>query len=120
MKDILQYKNYIAEVHFSSEDDVFFGQVIGVSDLVSFEADSVKDLKKAFSEAVDDYISTCKELNKSPDKTFKGSFNVRIPSALHRQAAMFAALKKVSLNDFVKYALDSTVAREKLDGGLEN
>lgn len=118
MKDILQYKNYIAQVHFSSEDEVFFGQIIGISDLVNFEAESVKELKKAFAEAVDDYLSTCKELNKSPDKTFKGSFNVRIPSSLHRQAAMFAALRKISLNDFVRYALDSTVAGEKLDGGM--
>lgn len=118
MKDILQYRNYTAEVHFSSEDEVFFGRIIGINDLVNFEADSVKELKKAFVEAVEDYLSTCKQLNKSPEKTFKGSFNVRIPSSLHRQAAMFASLKKVSLNDFVRYALDATVAKEKLDSGL--
>jgi predicted HicB family RNase H-like nuclease len=113
MNDILQYKGYYAEIHFSAEDEVFFGQLIGINDLVNFEADSVKGLKKAFKDAVEDYLETCKQTGKAPDKTYKGSFNVRIPSELHRQAATFAAIKKVTLNDFVRYALDFTISKEK-------
>jgi predicted HicB family RNase H-like nuclease len=113
MSDILQYKGYYADIHFSAEDEVFYGQLIGINDLVNFEADSVKRLKKAFNEAVEDYLETCKELGKAPEKTYKGSFNVRISSELHRQAATFAAIKKVTLNDFVRYALDLTISKEK-------
>ena len=113
MNDILEYKGYYAEVHFSTEDEVFYGKLIGVSDLVNFEADTVKALKINFNEAVEDYLETCKEIGKSPDKTYKGSFNVRIPAELHRKAALFAAIKKVTLNDFVKYAIDSTISKEK-------
>jgi predicted HicB family RNase H-like nuclease len=112
MNDIIQYKSYYAEIHFSSEDEVFYGKLIGINDLVNFEADSVKGLKIAFAEAVEDYIDFCKEIKKTPEKTYKGSFNVRIPSELHRQAAIFASLKKVSLNDFVRYALDETISKE--------
>jgi predicted HicB family RNase H-like nuclease len=112
MNDIIQYKGYYAEIHFSSDDEVFFGKLIGINDLVNFEADSVKGLKIAFAEAVEDYIDFCKEIKKIPEKTYKGSFNVRIPSELHRQAAVFASLKKVSLNDFVRYALDETISKE--------
>jgi predicted HicB family RNase H-like nuclease len=54
MNDILQYKGYFAEVHFSAEGEVFYGQIIGINDLVNFEADTVKGLKKAFAEAVTD------------------------------------------------------------------
>lgn len=75
----------------------------------------MKELKKAFAEVVDDYLLTCKQVNKSSDKTYKGSFNVRISSELHRQAALFAALKKITLNDFVRFAIDSTLA----NGGKE-
>jgi hypothetical protein len=32
---------------------------------------------------------------------------------LHRQAAIFAAIKKVTLNDFVRYAIDFTISNEK-------
>lgn len=106
MNDILEYKNYYAAVHFNADDEVFHGKIIGINDLVSFEGTTVKQLKAAFHEAVEDYLETCLELGKEPEKTYKGSFNVRIPSELHREAARHAALKNMSLNDFVRYAID--------------
>ena len=113
MSDILQHNGYYAEIHFSAEDEVFYGKLIGINDLILFEADSVKELKDAFIEAVEDYIETCAELNKPPQKPYKGSFNIRISPDLHRQAATFAAIKKVTLNDFVKQAIDLAIEREK-------
>ncbi len=107
MSDIMEYKTYYANIQFSAEDEVFHGKIIGINDLVSFEGTTVAELKKAFHEAVDDYLATCKELGKEPEKTYKGSFNVRIPSELHRQAARYASSKNMSLNDFVRYALDN-------------
>ncbi len=106
MNDILEYKGYFANVRFSAEDEVFFGKLVGINDLVSFEGDTVKALKAAFHEAVDDYLLTCEELGKQPDKIFKGVFNVRIPSELHRKAAIVAATRNVTLNDLVKTAID--------------
>ncbi len=111
MNDILQYKDYYATVHYSSADEVFYGKVIGINDLVSFEGNSVKELKAAFKDAVNDYLQTCSEINKTPDKTYKGSFNVRIPSELHRQAALFSAASNISLNDFVRQAIDHALTR---------
>jgi predicted HicB family RNase H-like nuclease len=112
MNNTLQHKGYYAEIHFSSEDETFYGKLIGINDLVNFEADSVKGLKKACAEAVEDYLDTCKAIKKSPGKKYKGSFNVRIPSEFHRQAAIFASLKKVSLNDYVKFALSEIISNE--------
>lgn len=109
MNDILEYMEYYASVHFSAEDDAFYGKIIGINDLVSFEGISVPELKSAFHEAVEDYLNLCKELNKEPNKTYKGSFNVRIPSELHRKAAIAAAIKNVTLNDFVKTAIDTLI-----------
>ena len=106
MNDILKYKDYLASVHFSVDDDVFYGKVLGVDDLINFEGSSVKELKRAFHEAIDDYISTCAERGKEPNKTYKGTFNVRIPSELHKEAAVFAAINSVSLNDFVRSAIN--------------
>src|SRR6266700_3556766 len=100
MNDFLQYKGYYASAHFSAEDEVFHGKLIGINDLVNFEGASVKELVKAFHEAVDDYLETCKMLKKEPEKMYKGSFNVRIPENLHKQAALQAALRNMSLNDF--------------------
>ena len=105
MNDLLIYNGYYASIHFSSEDEVFYGKLLGIDDLVSFEGSSVKELQKAFKEAVDDYLETCKELGKEPNKTYKGSFNVRISTDLHKAAAACAASNNLSLNDFVKSAI---------------
>jgi len=111
MNDILQYKDYYASVHFSAGDEVFYGKILGINDLVSFEGSSVKELKKAFKEAVEDYLDTCIQVGKAPEKTYKGTFNVRVPSALHKEASLFAAIHNITLNEFVKTALAFTLQR---------
>jgi len=112
MNDVLKYKNYIATVHFSTDDEVFHGKVLGINDLVSFEGRSVAELKKAFKEAIEDYLETCKELNKEPEKAYKGSFNVRVPMQLHRAVALAASKKSITLNEFVKAALSYSVRHQ--------
>jgi predicted HicB family RNase H-like nuclease len=106
MNDVMEYKGYYGSVHFSSEDEVFYGKIISIDYLVNFEGASVRELKKSFREAVDDYLETCAELGKEPDKTYKGTFNVRISTDLHKAAAVYAAINNISLNDFVKTAID--------------
>ena len=46
---------------------------------------------------------------KVPEKTYKGSFNVRVSPDLHRDAALVAIQKNVSLNDFVKNAISYAI-----------
>jgi len=113
MNDILQYKGYYASLHLSSEDEVFYGKLIGIDDLVNFEGASIKELKKAFHEAVDDYLETCEQLGKEPNKTYKGSFNVRIPTDLHKEAALFASINNISLNDFIRAAINYALAHRE-------
>lgn len=110
MKNVLEYKGYTGSVEFSADDDVFFGKITGIRDVVTFEADSVTKLRKAFKEAVEDYIETCKSLNKDPDTEFKGSFNVRVKPKIHRLAAMKSAALKMSLNQFVEKAIEKEVS----------
>jgi predicted HicB family RNase H-like nuclease len=62
--DVLTYKDYYATVYYSEEDEVFFGKIEGVSDSITFEGESVKELKKAFIDSVEDYIEMCKEIGK--------------------------------------------------------
>ncbi|MBM4144905.1 MAG: type II toxin-antitoxin system HicB family antitoxin [Nitrospira sp.] len=109
MSDSMSYKGYIGTVRYSEEDEVFYGKIEAINDLIMFEGKSVKELKKAFHEAVDDYLETCKDMGREPQKTFKGSFNVRIPSELHRKAAEKATIMGLSLNQLVQKALEEKV-----------
>ncbi len=109
MKDTLQYKNFIGSVHFSTDDEIFFGKIEGVNDLITFEGDTVAEIKKSFTHAVDDYIIICKKMNKEPYKSFKGSFNVRINPELHKKASLKAQIMGISLNQFVQKAIEDEV-----------
>ncbi len=110
MKDMMQYKGYLGSVHYSDEDRVFYGKVEFIRDLVSFEGTDVGSLHAAFEEAVDDYVSLCEEQGCQPERPFKGSFNVRTGSELHRRAACRAREQGIKLNRLVIQALERYLA----------
>lgn len=103
----IEYKGYQGSVHYNDEDQVFFGKVMFISALVSYEGTDVKSLKNGFQEAVDDYLTLCAEQGKTPEKPLKGSFNVRMKPELHRRAAIFANEHETNLNKVVEEALES-------------
>ena len=109
MKDVLRYKEFIGSVHFSEEDDCFFGKIEGVEDLVTFEGRNVDELIDAFHEAVEDYVGLCRKAGKTPHKSYKGGFNVRMPAELHQKAARKSALLGISLNQLVQRAIEKEV-----------
>ena len=110
MANTMRYKEYIGSVNYDDEDEIFHGKLEFINDSVLFEGSTVEELKKMFHEAVDEYIATCKEIGKEPQKPFKGVFNVRVKPELHQQAAIIAARKGVALNQVVAEALSQYVA----------
>lgn len=99
------YKDYCGSAEYSAEDRVFHGKIEFINDLVTFEATSVDTLEKEFRNSVDDYIETCGELGREPQKAFRGLFNVRVSPELHKKAAVTALKRKISLNRLVENAL---------------
>ena len=109
MSKYLRYKNYIGSAEFSEEDAVFHGKVVGVKAFISYEGDSVSALSEDFRSSVDEYLAFCKERGIEPEKPFRGSFNVRIDTELHRKAALAASARGISLNALVEDALRQAV-----------
>ena len=68
---ILEYKGYQASVEYDEEDNIFFGKVIGISDLISFHGESIAEVEKNFKESIEDYLEFCKEVGKAPDEPFE-------------------------------------------------
>lgn len=106
MKNTLNYKGFIGSVSYSDEDQVLFGKIEGIYDLVTYESESVSDLIKHFKISVEDYIESCKKFNKPLLKSFKGSFNVRVKPEVHQRAALLATMKGISLNQLVQKAIE--------------
>lgn len=106
MANYFDYKGYIGTVEVSIEDNLIHGKVYGINDLVTFESESMSDLKEEFQKAVDDYLNVCELLGKEPDKAYKGQFNVRISPELHKKSALEAAKENITLNKIVEIALE--------------
>ena len=74
---MMRYKSYFGKVEFDDEAKVLHGEVAGVRDVVTFQADSVEGIEKAFRESVDDYLAFCRKRGEAPEKPFSGQFVVR-------------------------------------------
>ncbi len=107
--NVMNYKGYVARVEYSEEDECFVGHIAGISDVVGFHGESVSGLKKAFKEAVDDYVETCKKLKRPAQKPYSGKMMLRIDPAIHARAAMFAEAQGKSLNTWAQDALQQAL-----------
>ena len=81
--------------------------------LVTYEGEDAKSLKRAFCEAVEDYLGLCEEQGRKPRRTAQGQLQ-RPPGtgASHRRAMLYARREGMSLNAVVTDAL-----RRMLEGG---
>jgi predicted HicB family RNase H-like nuclease len=109
MKDFMHYKGYYGSVHFEDDALIFHGKIEFIRALVTYEATDAKGLRKAFEEAVDDYLHVCREQHIEPELPFKGSLNVRLGSDLHRRVAIAAEHHDLSINKFITQTLDQAV-----------
>lgn len=106
MKNTMEFKGYTGSVEYSDDDGIFFGKVQFIRALISYEGSNAEELRKDFHDGVDDYLAMCKEKGITPEQPFKGSFNVRVGRDLHRQIAIEAARRGVSLNSLIIAALE--------------
>jgi len=112
MKNYLEYKGYRGTVAYSAEDDCLFGQVIGIADSISYEGTDITGLKQDFKASVDDYLKLCARIHKEPQKSYKGSFNIRITPELHRKLDLIAQSSNQTLNAVVTEALTGYVQQQ--------
>lgn len=98
---MMKYKGYIGHVEYDDQAKIFHGEVVGLRDIITFQGKSVEELEQAFKDSVDDYLAWCKGRGEKPEKTFSGTFNLRIPPELHAKLALQAKTIGISLNTYV-------------------
>lgn len=107
MSNTLEYRGYHTKVLYDVDSHILHGKIEGIRDFINFEASNPEDVEKEFREAVDEYLAFCEEVGKSPDKEYRGTFNIRIDPSLHRELALEADKKDVSMNQLVENAIDN-------------
>lgn len=110
MNNTLLYKGYLGSVEFSEEDELFFGKVLGIRALISYEGTTAKELVNDFHDAIECYLSECKAKGIETEKAYKGSFNVRISPELHKKLVIYTTEHNISLNSYIEKTLANSEA----------
>ena len=102
---MMQYKGYIGRVEFDDKADIFHGEVIGLRDVITFQGKTVKEVRQAFRDSVDDYLEFCSKRSEEPEKPFTGKLMLRLPPDLHRRVYVAAKQAGTSLNAWITQTL---------------
>ena len=106
---MIEYKGYFGKVEFDDEADIFHGEVINLRDVVTFEGETVDELRAAFIDSIENYLAFCKDRGEEPEKPYSGKFLVRVEPELHKTLAIQARKNGKSLNTWVNDALLTAV-----------
>jgi predicted HicB family RNase H-like nuclease len=107
--NVMKYKGQIGSIEHDLEQGVLYGKLLFISDLVTYEAESLRGLEAEFRISVGEYLADCESMGIMPNKPFKGSFNIRIGRDLHQKLAMKAADEGLGLNEAVQRAVEKFV-----------
>lgn len=65
---MLKYKGYTGIVQFDDESMIFYGEVVGIRDVITFIGTTPEEIKREFKNSVDGYLEWCKKLGQKPEK----------------------------------------------------
>ena len=108
----MHYKGYIGSIEVSEEDDCLFGKVLALphDTMITYEGQTVSELRDDFHGAVDDYIAFCEAEGIEPRKSYSGALNVRLTPEVHSKIAMLAKRAGISIHAFIRQAIDKQIA----------
>lgn len=110
---MIEYKGYTGVFEFDPSIDSFHGRVVGLQDVVTFQGDSLGELRREMAESVEDYLEFCAHVGKEPERPYRGEFLVRTTPEIHRQAAIEAESSGMSLNAWVEAAISLVVKESR-------
>ncbi len=102
---LMDYKGYVASTEIDVEDNLIFGEVIGLRDTITFQGRTVEEAVRAFHESVDLYLLTCQEQGLEPDRPRSVSMTIRIDHQVHLALLDLAAKQGQSLDQLVDRVL---------------
>lgn len=110
----MTYRGYTGSVEYEPEGAYFFGHVVGITDIISFEGTSMEELETDFRNGVDSYLRGCARNGMEPQKPYSGKFVLRLSPDVHREASIAARRAYSSMNHWILGAIQMRLAAEKV------
>jgi predicted HicB family RNase H-like nuclease len=108
----MNHEGYTARIEYDERDNIFVGRILGVRAIISFHGQTVKELRKEFEHAVDDYLLECSQKGASPEKPASGKLLLRVSPEIHGRAMVVAQSAGKSLNQWVAEVLERAVTAD--------
>ena len=109
MNNVMSIDGHTAVISFDSELNQFRGEFTGLNGGADFYAESVETLRQEGTRSLEAFLAVCNERGIEPYKSFSGKFVVRVPASLHARLTEAASAAGVSLNQWVRQALEREV-----------
>ena len=102
----MEHQGYRGKATFDDEAGVFHGEVVGIRDVVTFQGETVAELRAAFRDSVDEYLKFCAEKGQEPNRPFSGRVSLRMSPEIHQAASTAAQTEGKSLNAWLTSAIE--------------
>jgi predicted HicB family RNase H-like nuclease len=104
----MEYKGYTAVIEYDNYDECLVGSVIGITDQLVFDGETVPEIQENFHNVLDNYLALCKKTGKQPEVPKSGKLSLRLPAELHAVIAQKSKIADKSVNQMVIDALTAT------------
>ena len=102
----MHHEGYVATIELDEDAGLFHGEVINTRDALTFQGQTLDELRTAFADTIADYVEWCRERGKEPERPYSGNFMLRVSPELHRRIATAAARSGKSINGYVAETLE--------------
>lgn len=106
---MMAYKGYLAQITFDEQANLFHGEVINIRDVVTFQGQSVDELREALADSVEGYLAFCAERGEAPDQPFSGRLTVILTPEQHRKVIVAAEQAGKDVAQWVAETLEQAV-----------
>lgn len=69
----MEFKGYLANVRFDHEARLLHGDVQNIRDVVTFQGTTMRELRRAFQESIEDYLEFCNARGEAAHKPISSS-----------------------------------------------
>ena len=111
---MLKYKNFLGKVTYDDQAKILHGEVIGINDVITFQAKDTGAIEKEFRASVNDYLAFCKEGGREPEKSVSGETRIRMGEERHLLVSKASQIKNISMNDWLNEAIDEKIKKDHL------
>lgn len=105
----MSYKGYKGTIECSLEDNVLYGEVLGIRSLLSYEGNALQELKDDFEDTIDDYFEYCKNHNMTPEKPYKQNIVINLEPDLQEKLYLYSELRDEDISDSINRAIRNLV-----------